>query len=399
MTPWGVEGDVDSQALFGRTILQVVPALDAGAEACVDLAASLSDAGARALVAGAPGKLSSELQARGGIFMPIAPISRKPWRAFLSRRRLASLALREGVELIHVHAGASMGAALHAARKARVPLVADYEPAQESSALEADSIIFFSRAELEDTVSRRPELAAKAFRGLRGVDLRQFSPEAVDWTRVRRFRDVLGVKGHERLVIAVGLPPERRQMVLSAAAQLKAKGFFASEAQQARFVWLRRDGEAPSAAFDAEAARLGLGGAVLQIDWPDRAAACLAAALVVAPAGESALCVEAQALGAPLAVLQASGGKGSRGNVQGDKAEVEEVCAPPQVEPSMRTGWLIPPGPPASLVRAVEEAVRLGATARENLAHNARAHARNFSAERMNALTLSIYARHFGASE
>ena len=31
MTPWGAEGEVDSQALFGRTILQVVPALDASA--------------------------------------------------------------------------------------------------------------------------------------------------------------------------------------------------------------------------------------------------------------------------------------------------------------------------------------------------------------------------------
>ena len=135
-------------------------------------------------------------------------------------------------------------------------------------------------------------------------------------------------------------------MVLAAAAQLKAKGFFASEAQQARFVWLRRDGEAPSAAFDAEAARLGLGGAVLQIDWPDRAAACLAAALVVAPAGESALCVEAQALGAPLAVLhQASGAKGSGATRQRSRRFARRRrsslrCA--------RAGW-IPPGPPASL--------------------------------------------------
>ena len=285
MTPWGVEGDVDSQALFGRTILQVVPALDAGAEACVELAASLSDAGARALVAGAPGKLASELQARGGVFTPFAATTRKPWRAFFNRRRLAFLALREGVELIHVHSGASVRAALYAARKARVPLVADYEAGQDSLALEADSIIFFSRAELEETIARRPELAAKAFRGLRGVDLRLYAPDAVDWPRVRRLRDALGVKGHERLVVAVGLPPERRQMFLAAAAQLKAKGFFANEAQEARFVWLRREGEAPSAAFDAESARLGLAGAVLQIDWPDRAAACLAAALVVAPAG------------------------------------------------------------------------------------------------------------------
>lgn len=387
MTPWGVEGEVDSQALFGRTILQIVPALDASALACVEVAASLADAGARALVAGAPGRLASELQARGGIFVPIAAATLNPWRSWLNRRRLASLALREGVELIHVHAGAGARAALYAAKQARVPLVADYEP--DSAALDANSLIFYSRAEMEEAVSRQPNLAAKAFRGLRGVDLRQFSPEGVDCGRVRRLREALGVKPHVRLVVAIGLPPERRQMFLAAAAQLKAKGFFANEAQDARFVWLRGEGEEASDAFDAEAARLGLGGAVLQIDWPDRAAACLAAALVVAPAGEPTLCIEAQALGVPLAVLQTSGAA----------SVVEEICAPPQVEPAQRTGWLIPPGPPAGLIRAVEEAVRLGATARENLVDHARAHARNFSAERMNALTLAIYARHFGAGE
>jgi glycosyltransferase involved in cell wall biosynthesis len=394
MTPWGVEGDVDGQALFGRTILQVVPALDAGATACVDAAASLADAGARALVAGSPGKLVSELQARGGIFTPLAAAARNPWRAWFNRRRLARLALREGAELIHVHAGAGIRTALYAARQAHVPVVADYDPCNEGAIFDADSVIFYSRAELEAAVARRPELAAKAFRGLRGVDLRQFSPEAVDFSRVLRFRAELGVRAHVRLVVAAGLPPERRQMVLAAAAQLKAKGFFANEAQEARFVWLRRDGETPSDAFDAEAARLGLDGAVLQLDWPDRAAACLAAAAVVAPAGEARLCVEAAALGAPLIVLQRS----SRDSAAG-QAEVEEVLAPPAVDPALRTGWLVPSGPPGGLVRAIEEALRLGATARENLVHNARAHARNFSSERMNALTLAIYARHFGGGE
>lgn len=389
MTPWGVEGDVDSQALFGRTILQVVPALDARASACVEVAASLADAGARALVAGAPGRLVSELQARGGIFTALAAPTHNPWQAWLNRRRLARLAVREGVELIHVHAGAGARAALYAARQARAPLVIDYEPSLEALAAEADSVVFFSRAEMEQAVARRPALATKAFRGLRGVDLRLFSAEAVDPGRVRRLREALGVKAHVRLVVAIGLPPERRQMFLAAAAQLKAKGFFGNETQEARFVWLRRDDEAPSGAFDAEAARLGLDGLVLQIDWPDRAAGCLAAALVVAPAGESALCVEAQALGAPLAVLQVSAGNGA----------IEEVRAPPEVEPAQRTGWLVPPGPPGGLIRAIEEALRLGATARENLAHNARAHARAFSAERMNALTLGLYARHFGAGE
>lgn len=389
MTPWGAQGDVDGQALFGRTILQVVSTLDASASACVDVAASLADVGARALVAGAPGRLVSELQARGGIFVPFGAATHNPWSSYLNRRRLASLALREGVELIHVHAGAGMSAALHASRQARVPLVADYAPARAAVALEADSIVFFSRAELEEAVARRPALAAKAFRGLRGVDMRQFSPEAVDYSRVRRFREALGVKAHERLALAIGLPSERRQTFLAAASQLKAKGFFANEAQEARFVWLRRAGETASDAFDAEAARLGLDGVVLQIEWADCAAACLAAAVVIAPASETEVCVEAQALGAPVALLQASGHAG----------EVEAICAPPQVEPALRTGWLAPPGPPSGLMRAIEEAMRLGATARDNLAHNARAHARNFSSERMNALTLAIYARHFGGGE
>lgn len=389
MTPWGAEGEMEGQALFGRTILQVVPALDAGASACVELAASLADAGARALVAGPPGLLASELQARGGVFIPFAEATRIPWQAWRNRNRLAKLAVREGVELIHARAGADVPGALQAARQARAPLVADFEAGQDTAALDADSIVFYSREEMEAALARRPALAAKAFRGFHGVDLRLFSPEAVDSARVRRLREALGVKAHVRLVVALGLPAERRQTFLTAAAQLKAKHFFANEAQEARFVWLRGEGETASPAFDAEAARLGLEGAVLQIDWPDRAAACLAAAVVIAPASNSALCAEAQALGAPLVVMEASGGAG----------EVEAVLAPPQVDPGSRTGWLVAPGPPAGLIRTAEEALRLGASARENLAHRARAHARNFSTERMNAITMAVYARHFGVAE
>ncbi len=389
MTPWGAEGEVDGQALFGRAILQIVPDLDSPASDCVELAASLADVGAKALVAGPPGRLTSELQARGGVFVALGGPTANPWRAYSNRRRLARLVLREGVDLIHVRAGADARAALQAAREAQAPLVADLTFAQEASILEADSIIFYSADEMEKTVARHPALAAKAFRGFHGVDLRRYSPDAIEWSRIRRFRDALGLKAHVRLAIAIGLPAERRQNFLVAAAQLKAKGFFANDAQEARFVWLRREGESASASFDAELARLGLEDVVLQVDWPDHAAACLAAALVIAPDDRSALCIEAAALGAPLAVLHAAG----------ETSEVEAVLAPPRVEPAARTGWLIPPGPPASLIRAIEEAFRLGASARENLACHARAHARAFSVERMNAITLAIYARHFGAGD
>ncbi|WP_294533174.1 glycosyltransferase [uncultured Rhodoblastus sp.] len=393
MTPWGAEEELDSQALFGRTILQVAAALDASAAAfaCVEVAASLAEAGARALVAGAPGPLVSELQARGGVFLPFAAPTRNPWKALLNRRRLERLAVREGVELIHVRGAAALPAAFFVARRLRIPVVAEFDGDNRTLALDADSILTFSRAAFDEAANARPEAASRLFLGPRGVDLRRFLPDAVDSSRVGRWRQTIGVKAHERLIVAIGLPPARQKIFLAAAAQLKAKGFFANDAQQARFVWLWRDEkDSARAAFDAEVEKLGLGDAVAQGGIQERAAACLGAALVVVGAGDAALCIEAQAMGAPVALLAPEGAAAG--------FAPEEIAAPPQVEAFLRTGWLIPSGQPQALARAAEEATRLGATARDRFSQRARAHARQFSAERMCGLTLSVYARHFSGA-
>jgi glycosyltransferase involved in cell wall biosynthesis len=390
MTPWGAEEEMDRQLLFGRTVLQIVPALDASplAFACVEVAAALAEAGARALVAGAPGPLVSELQARGGVFLPYAAEARNPWTAALNGRRLAKLASREGVELIHVRGSAALRPAFYAARKERIPLVAEYERGQNALALGADSVVVFSQEMLDAAAKERPETARRLFRGLRGVDLRSFSPELIETSRVRRLRESFSAQPHQRLIVALGVDDEGLQLFLDAAAQLKAKGFFTNSGRDARFVWLQEEDDS-SDDFEAEVVRLGLTGYVLHGDMPgaseDRAAACLAAALVVIPAREAGYCIEAQAIGAPVALLQQE--RGPNG--------AEVLRAPPDVEGGMRTGWLVPPGQPGALARAAEESVRLGASAREALARRARAQARNFSAERMCGLTLSVYARHF----
>ena len=390
MTPWGAEEEMDRQVLFGRTVLQIAPALDASplAFACVEVAAALAEAGARALVAGGPGPLVSELQARGGVFLPYAAAARNPWTAALNGRRLLKLASREGVELIHVRGSAALKPAFYAARKERIPLVAEYDRSQNSLALGADSVVVFSQETLDAASKKRPETARRLFRGLRGVDLRSFSPDLMETGRVRRLRESFSAQAHQRLIVALGLEPEGLKVFLAAAAQLKAKGFFANAGQDAQFVWLHEEDDSAQA-FEAEVARLGLTGHVLhgvmEGASEDRAAACLAAALVVVPAREAGYCVEAQAIGAPVALLQQeSGPSGS-----------EFLRAPPEVEAASRTGWLVAPGQPGTLARAAEEAVRLGASARETLGRRARAHARSFSAERMCALTLSVYARHF----
>jgi glycosyltransferase involved in cell wall biosynthesis len=395
MTPWGAEEESDRQALFGRTVLQIAPALDdsPAAFACVEVAAALAEAGARALVAGAPGRLVSELQARGGVFLPFAAAARNPWTAALNGGRLAKLVNREGVELIHVRCAAALRPALHAARQARIPLVAEYERGQGFAALEADSVVVFAREALDEAAKARPEVAARLFRGLRGVDLRAYAPDQVDFGRVRRLRESLGALPHERLIVALGLPRDAQKFFLAAAAQLKGKGFFANPAQDSRFVWLHDEDESVEF-FEAETQRLDLGGqasngVVAHGVGEDRAAAYLAAALVVVPASEPGSSIEAQAMGSPAALLQhedaASG--------------VELVCAPPEVEAAQRTGWLVPPGQPGTLARAVEDVLRLGASARESLGQRARVHARRFSAEHMCALTLSVYARHFSGGQ
>ncbi len=191
MTPWGAEEEIDRQLLFGRTVLQIAPALDASplAFACVEVAAALAEAGARALVAGAPGPLVSELQARGGVFLPYAAEARNPWTAALNGRRLSKLAAREGVELIHVRGSAALRPAFYAARKERIPLVAEYERGQNTLALGANSVVVFSQEMLDAAAKERPETARRLFRGLRGVDLRSFSPDLMETGRVRRLRE------------------------------------------------------------------------------------------------------------------------------------------------------------------------------------------------------------------
>jgi glycosyltransferase involved in cell wall biosynthesis len=390
MTPWGAEEESDRQVLFGRTVLQIAPALDDSptAFACVEVAGALAEAGARALVAGAPGRLVSELQARGGVFLPFATTARNPWTAALGGGRLAKLVNREGVELIHARGSAALKPALYAARQARIPVVAEYERGQGYAALDADSIVVFAPDALDEAARARPEVAARLFRGLRGVDLRAYAPDLVEYGRVRRLRESFSALPHERLIVGLGLPRDGQSFFLAAAAQLKAKGFFANPAQDARFVWLRDEDDSPDF-FEAETRRLDLGGAVAQAIGEDRAAACLAAALVVVPASEATVGIAAQAMGSPVALLQS----------EGVASGAELVRAPPEVEASQRTGWLVPPGQPGTLARAVEDSVRLGASARESLGQRARFHARRFSAEHMCALTLSVYARHFSGGQ
>ena len=70
MTP---TGRGNPRSLAGATILQMTPALrdDPAGHAAVDIALTLVQSGARAIVAGGDGPLVGELRAFGGEFLPM----------------------------------------------------------------------------------------------------------------------------------------------------------------------------------------------------------------------------------------------------------------------------------------------------------------------------------------
>ena len=82
--------------LAGRTILQIIPELEAGGaeRTAVDVAEGLAHAGARALVATEGGRLVGELQAKGGVWIPFPAATKNPFSMLLNVRRLARICHR-----------------------------------------------------------------------------------------------------------------------------------------------------------------------------------------------------------------------------------------------------------------------------------------------------------------
>ena len=69
--------------LAGRTVLQLVASLDQAEadRAAIDVAGALAEAGARPLVAAPAGRLVSELQAKGGVWIDFPSQAQEPpWR-------------------------------------------------------------------------------------------------------------------------------------------------------------------------------------------------------------------------------------------------------------------------------------------------------------------------------
>lgn len=382
--------------LAGRTVLQIIPELEAGGaeRTAVDIAAGLANGGARALVATEGGRLVGELQAKGGIWASFPAGTKNPFGMMLNVRRLAKLCLDERVAIVHARSRAPAWVALGATRALNLPFVTTYHGSYSgrssvkilynSVMARGDAVIANSHYTAELIRSAYPQAGPRIRVIHRGTDFAAFTPSAVAPERVEALRRAWGVAPHERIVLlAARLTGWKGQKVLiEAAAKLKQSGltdvaFVLAGDPQGRASYVRD--------LDAMIASHGLAGVVRRVGHcTDMPAAFLGASVVTVPStepeafGRSA--VEAQAMGTPVVVSDLG-------------AVPETVLAPPQVPAHERTGWRIPPGDADALAQAVGAALSLGASAREALAMRARIHVeRNFSLDRMVSDTLDVYA-------
>lgn len=382
--------------LAGRTVLQIMPSLDpADADhAAIDVTGALAEAGARALVAGPPGALVSELQAKGGIWIPFAAHRRNLLALVLNSSRLRSILSRENVELVHARSRPAAWAAWAATRSSKTALVTSMQqtgPGQglmlqryNSVMARGDMVIAGSRYAASMIPALYPWAVDRISLIRPGVDFRGLAPAQISAARVQSLRQAWQADPGERIILLAGRPSlwKGHKVLIDAAEIMTTRGI--------KDIKIILTGEAkgrtaPLREIEQAIARAGMDHIVR---WagpcPDMPAALMAAAAVVVPSLEAEsfgrIAVEAQAVGTPAVVSDLG-------------AVPETVLAPPDVEAGRRTGWRVPANDPISLADALIEVLALGASSRDSLAARARKQVEErFSVERMARQTLSAYA-------
>jgi glycosyltransferase involved in cell wall biosynthesis len=383
--------------LGGQTILQIIPRLDAGGaeRTTIDIAAALAEAGAHALVATEGGRLISELQAKGGIWIPFPASTKNPLAMAINSRRLAKIIKSENVDLVHARSRAPAWVALEAARKTKTPFITTYHGSYSgksslkllyNSVMARGDAVIANSAYTAGLIAKNYPFAQDRTAVIhRGTDLRLFSRNGLDPARVQRLRKAWNVGPEDRIILlAARLTAWKGQKVLIEAARLLSeKGvtdvrYILAGDDQGRAGYVRE--------LDEAIQKAGLEGIVSRVGHVSDMPAALAAATALAvpstePEAFGRSAVEAQAMGTPVVVTDLG-------------AVAETVLSPPRVTKEKRTGWTIAPNDPHALAEALENILSMGAAARDGLAERARAHVeKSFGLERMCAHTLEIYAR------
>jgi glycosyltransferase involved in cell wall biosynthesis len=375
------------------TLLQVVPALDAGGveRTALDVAAAVVEREGRAIVASAGGRLEAELRERGGESVRMPLDSKNPITMVMNTGRLEQLIRREGVSLVHVRSRAPAFSAIRAARRAGVPVVTTYHGVYNArSAVKrwyngvmtrGDLTIANSEFTREHVIREHGVDPDRVVAIPRGVDLSKFDPAVVAPDRVAKLRVnwQIAPDEHRLIVLLAGRLTRWKGQVLliEALAMLKAETgrddvlLVLAGDDQGRVDYRR---ELESLVVDR-----GVADAVRIVGHvADMPAAYLLADAAATPSldpeafGRTA--VEPQAMGRP--VLAADHGAVRETVIEGE------------------SGWRVEPGKAAAWAAALKTLVHAGSERRAAMGAAGQARVREtYSLDRMTDLTLDVYRR------
>lgn len=370
------------------SILQVVPALDAGGveRTAVDVAIAAAKAGYRSYIASRGGRLGIEAEAAGVHLLMLPPQTKGPLRIALNARLLSSYIRELGIGLVHGRSRAPAWSAYFAARGAHAHFVTTYagihrenfpgKRLYNSIMARGEAVIANSQYTADHILKtyRIPEARVRVIP--RGIDLARFDPRAADPARVSALRQAWGAGAQDRIVL---LPARMtrwkgQSVMVEAARLLRERGardlvFVMAGETAGHETYLA---EVWAAAHEAGVAeRLRVIGHV-----PDMATAYTAADAIAAPSTEpeafGRVPVEAQAMGKPVIATN--------------------IGAPRETVRAGETGFLVPPGDARALADAILAALSLDPRAKGQMAAAQLAQVRQrYSLEAMCAATLKVY--------
>ncbi len=387
------ESDPVRSMRFEKTVLQIIPTLDAGGaeRSTLEMTRAIVDAGGKAIVATSGGRLVDDIEKAGGRVFKMPAASKNPVTMIANRGRLIRLMREEGVDLIHARSRAPAWSALLAARGVGVPFVATYHGAYEAGS--PIKRLYNSAMARGDLVIANSEFTAASVRRLydvgdrlvvipRGADLEEFNPEAISPARIRAIGEKwrLGEK-KARLVL---LLPGRLTDWKGHEAAVRAAAALRNDAQTGVFpefqLIFAGDSQGRSG-FAASLVRmvneLGLKDVISAVGHcGDMPAAYALSDIVLSPSTRpeafGRVAAEAGAM-SKVAIAAAHGG------------------AMETIEDGV-TGFLAAPGSADALTEALRKAAALGADGRRAMGAKARARiAARYSTRAMTEATLAAY--------
>ncbi len=366
-------------------VLQVIPALFTGGveRGTVDIAAAISSAGWTSLVASSGGPMVRDIERAGATHITLPMHSKNPMVMLYNVQKMASLIRTQDVDIVHASSRAPAWCARAAVSLTGKRLVTGFHGAYGASnsaklwynniMAKGDRVIAISEF-MANYAQRNYKVQDHKLRTVRrGIDLDAYDANLVTSARMIRLAEKWRLPDGMPVVMLPGRMARWKghKVLIDAIAQLSIPNLrcllVGASAKDRRY----------SSELKRHIVTRGVDSQVAVIDQCDDMAAAYMMADVVVSAS-----VEPEAFGRIAAEAQAMG----RPVIATDHGGARETVLPG------RTGWLVPPNNPPALAKALKEALALDATARSDIAANARAHIEmNFSISQMCSSTLDVY--------